>query len=232
MGPGRVTVVLQVAAGRAVRMPGLPGGLFLLVSVATSVACNLASHSCTELYQRCDTTSVTIQAPNDAWVAGSYTLAMTVNGVPQQCTMNVPNPPAATQGTCSASGPGYVWATTLSLAGVCPSPPIVCNDAGACGGMVSSADCIAGHFTMQLVIGDRLGADAQPPFAEPVSLDLSVDGTTLLNETISPMATTNGTNGTGCGTCTNASDTLMLSGGLPNVSDGGGAAPSADTGTE
>jgi hypothetical protein len=207
-------------------------GLFLLVSAAISVACNLASHSCTDLGPRCDTTSVTIRAPNDAWVAGSYTLAMMVNGVPQQCTMNVPNPPAATQGTCSASGPGYVWATTLSLAGVCPSPPIICNDAGACGGMVSSADCIAGHFTMQLVIGAQLGADAQPPFAEPVSLDLSVDGTTLLNETISPMATTTEPNGTGCGTCTNASDTLMLSGGLPNVSDGGGAAPSADTGTE
>ena len=213
-------------------------GLFLLVSVATGVACNPANHSsssssfaCTELYARCDTTSVTIQAPNDAWVAGSYTLAMMVNGVPQQCTMNLPNPPAATQGTCSASGLGYVWATTLSLAGVCPSPPIVCNDAGACGGL-ARADCIAGHFTMQLVIGDQLGADAQPPFAEQVSLDLSVDGTTLLNETISPMATTTEPNGTGCGTCTNASDTLMLSGPLPNVSDGGGAAPSADTGTE
>ena len=74
---------------------------------------------------------------------------------------------------------------------------------------------------MQLVIGDRFGADAQPPFAEPVSLDLSVDGTTLLNETISPMAPTPEPNGTGCDTCTNASDTLMLSGGLPNVSDGG-----------
>jgi hypothetical protein len=85
---------------------------------------------------------------------------------------------------------------------------------------------------MQLVIGDQFGADAQPPFAEPVSLDLSVDGTTLLNETISPMATTTEPYGTGCGTCTNASDTLMLSGSLPNASDAGGAAPSADTGTE
>jgi hypothetical protein len=85
---------------------------------------------------------------------------------------------------------------------------------------------------MQLVIGDQLGADAEPPFAEPVALVLSVDGTTLLNVTISPMATTTEPNGTGCGKCTNASDTLMLSGGPPNVSDGGGAAQSADTGTE
>ncbi len=206
-------------------------GLFLLVSAAMGVACDLTSHSCTALAPRCDTTSITLQAPNDAWVAGPYTLAMMVNGVPQQCTMNVPDPPAATQGTCSASGPGYVWATTLSLAGVCPAPPIVCNDAGACGGMGSSADCIAGHFTMQLVIGNPWGADARPPFAEPVSLDLSVDGTTLLNKTISPMATTTEPNGAGCGTCTNASDTLMLSGGFPNVSDGG-AAPSIDAGTE
>ena len=46
-----------------------------------------------------------------------------------------------------------------------------------------------------------------------VGVDLTVDGTELINETIAPTQTTTQPNGVGCGTCTNASATLSVAGG-------------------
>jgi len=184
------------------------GGIALAAGAATSASCiDLTSHGCTEEVLVCDETSITLQSPNDAWTAGTYTLAMIVDGVPQQCAMQVADPPAATQGNCSATG------TTLSLDPVCPPTPIVCNDAGVCGGMGNSgfANCFPGRFTVGVTIGKGFSfmvSDAQPHVVGQLGLNLSVDGNALMNETIAPKAKTTGS--AACGTCTNASATLSI----------------------
>jgi hypothetical protein len=50
------------------------------------------SHSCSAVYPICNQTAVTLQSPSDAWAAGNYTLALTVDGTPGQCTIDVPDP--------------------------------------------------------------------------------------------------------------------------------------------
>jgi hypothetical protein len=188
------------------------GGIALAASAVAIASCiDLSSHSCSAAGFVCDETSITLQSPNDAWTAGTYTLAIVADGVPQQCTMQSPDPPAAAQGTCSANG------TTLSLDPICPPTPIVCN-AVACGGMSNSgfAGCFPGRFTMTLTIGKGFGfmvSDAQPHVVGQLGLKLSVDGNALMNETIAPTQTTTEPNGAGCGTCTNASATLSIAGG-------------------
>jgi hypothetical protein len=130
---------------------------------------------------------------------------MVVDGVSQQCTMQVPDPPAAVEGTCSATD------TTLSLAPVCPLPPAVCN-AGVCSQTGSSDDCIAGRFTMALTFGGPLGfAVVDAHVVGQLGLNLSLDGSALMNETIAPKVTTTGS--VACGTCTNGSATLSIEGG-------------------
>jgi hypothetical protein len=156
----------------------------------------------------CNETSITVQSPNGTWTAGTYALAMVVDGVPQQCTMQVADPPAFVQGTCSATD------TTLNLAPVCPLTP-VCARAGVCDYILSTFDCSSDRFTIALTIGVPSGfvGDAQPHVVGQLSLDLSLDGSTLMNETIAPTQTTTEPNGAGCGTCTNASATLSIAGG-------------------
>ncbi len=184
------------------------GGIAAAFAVTAASCIDLSSHSCPAVAFVCDETNITLQSPNDAWTAGAYALAMVVDGVPQQCTIQVPDPPATAQGTCSANG------TTLSLDPICPPVPIVCNDAGACGGMNSSeaiADCFPDRFTMGLTIGTGFGfmvSDAQPHVVGQLGLNLSVDGNPLMNETIAPKATTTGS--AACGTCTNAASTLSI----------------------
>jgi hypothetical protein len=41
---------------------------------------------CTELAPVCDQTSITLQSPDNAWSAGTYTLSLNVDGKAGQCT--------------------------------------------------------------------------------------------------------------------------------------------------
>jgi hypothetical protein len=165
--------------------------------VASSACIDLAGHDCTAIGCN-NATTITLQAPNDAWAAGMYTLALRIDGTPGQCTMQVPDPPpvSGVQGSC-----GLGATATLTLATVDTCPPVVCKN-GACEGM--SCTPIPGRFQMVLVIQ---GLPTQ------VGLNLSVDGNSLMNQTIAPKSTTTQPNGAGCGTCTNGSATLSLPGG-------------------
>jgi hypothetical protein len=66
---------------------------------------------------------------------------------------------------------------------------------------------------MNAVVSPAHGSDAQPHVASQVGLDLSVDGISVTSVTIAPKATTTEPNGPGCGTCTNASETISVVGG-------------------
>jgi hypothetical protein len=170
----------------------------LLTCAATSGACiDLAGHSCTAIGCSNETT-ITLQSPNDAWAAGTYTLALTKDGTPAQCTMQVPDPPPANgaEGSC-----GLGATTTMALTTVDSCPPVVCKN-GACESM--SCTPIPGRFQMTLVLK---GMPAQ------VGLGLSVDGNAVISETIAPKSTTTELNGAGCGTCTNGSATVSVAGG-------------------
>ena len=168
------------------------------------VACVLAgtgcgdSHSCSAVYPICNQTAVTLQSPSDAWTAGNYTLALTVNGTPEQCTIDVPDPPAASgvQGAC-----GLGSNITLALVSVESCPPVVCNG-NACKGM--SCTPILGHFQMTLVVQD---------VPTHLGLNLALNGKQLMSETIAPKSTTTEPNGGGCGTCTLGSATVSVTGG-------------------
>jgi hypothetical protein len=116
-------------------------------------------------------------------------------------------PPTGTpiKGTCSATNAAW------TLTQFCPQPEPVCNDAGACEGIVS---CLAGQFQMTVVIATQgFGASFASGVASQVAIDLSVDGRELSHETIAPTVKTTEPNGPGCGMCTNASATLSVAGG-------------------
>jgi hypothetical protein len=168
------------------------------------VTCALAgagcgdSHSCSAVYYVCDQTDVTLQSPSEAWTAGTYALALTVNSTSGQCTIVVPDSPpvSGVQGTCG-SGSNI----TLALVPVDSCPPVVC-DSTACKGM--SCTPIPGHFQMTLVV------QGVPPH---MGLNLSLNGKQLMSETIAPKSTTTEPNGAGCGTCTLGSATVSVEGG-------------------
>ncbi len=184
---------------------GWEGGIAAIaVSVALascgsggSTADPVQDHVCGEIGAICDQTSITLQAPNDAWASGTYTLALNMDGTPAQCSVQIPDPPPTNglQGNCTQNS-----LLTFRLLTVVFCPPVVCMN-GACGG---SCTPIPGRFQMNLGIA---GMPAQ------VGVDLTVDGTELINETIAPTQTTTQPNGVGCGTCTNASATLSIAGG-------------------
>src|SRR5580700_10162504 len=105
---------------------------FCLASAAASLGCSaLAGHSCAGEFFFCNRTTVTLQSPNDAWSAGTYSLAVTMDGTSAQCSVQMPDPPptSAVQGTSVH--------------------PVVCNG-GVCEGM--SATPIPGHLQMTVVI--------------------------------------------------------------------------------
>ena len=174
-------------------------GIALSACAMASAACSaFASHSCGLVAYVCDQTTITLQSPNDAWTAGTYGLAVTMDGTSAQCSVQMPDPPAAggVQGNCGSN-----TNLTLALTTVDTAHPIVCNG-GACQGM--SATPIPGHF--QLTLGIR-------SLPTEVGLNLSLNGNAVMSETIVPKTTTDEPNGEGCGTCTNASATVSVAGG-------------------
>lgn len=172
---------------------GWSGAIILLVgAVATGSLASCASHSCTDVGYVCEQTQITLLAPNDAWAAGTYTLTLTVDDSPVQCTISVPASPS----TRGVAGSCPIGALELNAVDSCA--PVVC-DGAACEGM--SCTPIAGQFQMTVTIQ---GLPTQ------VGLALSVNGMPLTSETVAPMSTTTEPNGHGCGTCTNASAMLSI----------------------
>lgn len=173
--------------------------LALSACVTASAGCSVfASHSCTDAFFSCNQTTISLRSPNDAWTSGTYELAVTMDGAPGQCSVQVPDPPPVDglQGSCGSD-------TTLALTFATVNAPaqIVCNRA-VCEG--ASPTAIPGHFQMTLVILNL------PP---QVALSLSLDGNAVVSETIAPKATTDEPNGAGCGTCTTATATVSVAGG-------------------
>lgn len=93
---------------------GAWGAGLLACGLATG-ACGDLGHSCSNVGYTCNQTGITLQAPNDAWTAGSYTLALTRDGTAGQCTMQVPDPPpvSGVQGDCE-SGVSFTLASVES----------------------------------------------------------------------------------------------------------------------
>lgn len=157
-----------------------------------------ASHSCTDVSYSCNQTFITLHAPNDSWTPGTYTVTVGGGGdggAPVRCVVSVPASPSSS-GVTGFCGLGS--SNALNLEPVTSCPPVVC-DGGACEGMTCTP--VAGHFQMQLTLQ---GLPAQVP------VDITVDGQSVMSETITPTATTTEPNGQGCGTCTNASATASI----------------------
>jgi hypothetical protein len=171
----------------------IPALAAMVVIAVASSGCS--SHSCTAMGFVCGTTSLTLNSPNDAWAAGTYTLALTMDGAPGQCTLTVPAsaPPSPIPASCPLGAP-----YDARLVPIESCPPVVCNG-GACGGM--SCTPIVGRFQLTVTLQ---GLPAQ------VTVGLSRDGNSLTSEIISPASTTSEPNGAGCGTCTNASATVSV----------------------
>jgi hypothetical protein len=179
----------------------------IILACAGSLNAGCASHDCTAIGVTCGQTLIALQSPNDAWTAGTYTLVLTMDGAPGLCTMQVPDPPppSGVQGSC-----GLGATSALSLVTVDSCPPVVCNN-GACGGM--SCTPIPGHFRMMFTINPSVSGSSAASLPAKVGMNLTVDGKQILNQTVMPMSATTEPNGTGCGTCTNASATVAVMGG-------------------
>ncbi len=179
---------------------GLAG---LLACALGSVSC-VMSHSCTDLAPTCDQTGITLQSPHDAWTAGMYTLALNVDGASVQCTLQIPVAPASSvEGTCSST------TTRFTLTQLCPQPVTVCDN-NACTAMASGANCLSNQFQIDIIVSHAYEPGAEPKVASKVGLALSVDGRSVISETIAPKAITTEPNGAGCGICTNASATVAI----------------------
>jgi len=180
-------------------------GLVTLAALGAACA-SCSSHSCNALGVICDQTVLTLQTPGNTWAPGDYTLSVDVEGVSQQCTLQIPDPPVngTTTGTCTSS------TTSLQLLQICPEPKVAC-DAVACHGSSDSDDCLSGQYTMQVTIQPAFGTNVQPHLPSQVAVDLSVGGQSIMNATVAPQATTTEPNGVGCGTCTNGSATVTSS---------------------
>ncbi|HLK36458.1 MAG TPA: hypothetical protein VKU41_06865 [Polyangiaceae bacterium] len=186
------------------RQQRLVGGA--LATLAMSLDCNFdfGGHSCSAVGFECDRTTITFQSPNDAWAAGTYTLAFDVDGTTGQCTLDVANPPDpnGTSGGCPIGSD-----VTLSLAPVTSCPPPVCN-----GNVCSAMSCtpVSGRFRLTFLVAPPFGADSSPHVAAHVTVNLSVDGKTLADQALAPTATTTEPDGAGCGTCTDAMATVTV----------------------
>jgi hypothetical protein len=184
--------------------------VFVLACALGCGACvDLSGRTCVTIAFSCNQTSITLESPNNAWVAGGYALRLTVDGTASQCTLTIPASlpvGGSVLGTCTAND------ITWSLAQLCPQPPPVC-DASGCGGLASNATCVPGEFQMAVVISPNYGLATPPHVAAEVALDLSVNGKNLLSTTIAPTSVTTEPAGRGCGTCTNASATVSVAGG-------------------
>jgi hypothetical protein len=179
------------------------GGLVLFAGLA-SAGCIGSGHSCTAIGFLSQTTIV-VESANNAWVAGTYTLAVTADGGTIQCTMMVTAAALASPDSVSSS----CDANTINwgLSPICPQPPPVCNATG-CEQMGSTANCLPGQFTMNVTL---------PGVTSPVALALSLDGAVVLSQNVDPDVKTVEPNGPGCGTASSASATLSIAdGGLGN----------------
>lgn len=193
------TLAVEAMAGDSCEVERVPargysGAIILLVgAVASGMLAGCTSHSCSDVYYVCNQTQITLLAPNNAWTAGTYSLTLTADDGPVQCTISVPTSPPS-------SGAAGMCPYPLRLEPVESCPPVVC-DGGACGGQGGSCTPIAGQFQMTVTIQ---GLPTQ------VGLDLSVDGKPLTSKTVAPTPATTEPNGAGCGTCTNASATVSI----------------------
>jgi hypothetical protein len=183
-------------------------GLVGLTASTLAAAGCAASHECADVATLCEATTLTLQSPANAWAAGTYALALTIDGRAAQCTLAFSDAPTFTsfQGTCSASD--VAWA----MSPICPADPTVCQG-NVCTGGASSANCLPGQFVMTVSLSPSIGLDAAANLPAAIAVKLSVDGTSLIDETAAPKSTTTEPNGQGCGTCTNGSATLSVAGG-------------------
>ncbi|MGA7121996.1 MAG: hypothetical protein WBY94_17945 [Polyangiaceae bacterium] len=75
-------------------------------------------------------------------------------------------------------------------------------------------NCFPGQFQMNVGVSTLgFGADATSGVVSQVAIDLSVDGTELMQESVALKATTTEPNGPGCGRCTTAAASISLEGG-------------------
>jgi hypothetical protein len=148
----------------------------------------------------CGGTTITLQSPNDAWTAGTYSVALSIAGTAGQCSLQMPDPPPAggVHGNCGSNG------NTLDLIAVNLCRTLPCNGVGGVGCVSMSCTPIPGRFQMKLGVQ---GTPAQ------VGLALSLDGSAVMSETIAPKFTTTEPNGMGCGFFTNGSATVSVVGG-------------------
>ena len=189
--------------------------LSLLAYAIALGACSNSSAECGDLALVCDNTLIILQSPANAWAAGMYSLHLSLDGRAAECTLSLADSVASgtastgsriVEGTCSEND------ITLELVQLCPQSVVVC-DAGVCGARVGF-NCFPGQFEMHAVVSAHgFGADAKSGVVSEVALDLSVDGTELMQESVSPKATTAEPNGPGCGTCTTAAVTISVAGG-------------------
>jgi len=182
-------------------------GACVLISTLIISGCGSKGVSgCSQVASVSETT-ITLEAPSDAWSAGAYTLALTFNGRVVQCTMTIPDAASFStseiQGTCAPTEVAWTYSP------ICSQPTAVC-DATACGQTASSGNCQPGKFRMTVVLFPAYVPDGGPSNPEEVNLSLMVNGMGLVDETIAPEETTTQPNGAGCGTSVNGSATVSV----------------------
>jgi hypothetical protein len=60
-------------------------GLLGFCAVVSGACLDLSGHSCEAVAYACEVTTVTFRSPSNGWTAGTYTLALVVDGETRQC---------------------------------------------------------------------------------------------------------------------------------------------------
>jgi hypothetical protein len=176
----------------------------VLVAGLASADCFGSGHDCGAIGLLSQTT-IAVQSTNNAWVAGTYTLAVTAEGFTVHCTMTVTATALASPDRVGSSCDAMT--INWGLYPICPQPPPVC-DATACEQMGSTANCLPGQFTMNVTL---------PGTTSRVGLSLSLDSAVVLSQSVDPDVKVSEPNGPGCGSTSSGSATLSIAdGGLGN----------------
>jgi hypothetical protein len=153
-----------------------------------------AGCSCTDV--GCvDYFTVTVTVETDAVAAGMHTLAVTIRGTVFTCTFPIPFP------AVGPSGVDLVPCSGRLLVEV--DPAMTCTTTQTSNG-VTTRTCtpIAGELTETILL---------PGTPSSVRVQQMVDGTTILDATLTPASTAYAPNGTSCGpTCHEATAALTI----------------------
>lgn len=171
----------------------LTGGATFVALVASS---SCGNHSCTTA--GClSGVGISVRTSDGTWADGAYTLTITHDGTPHTCVLNLPEdrlgPGSLTEWSCEP---------TLGVPGASFPQDATCEEHRTADAISQSCTPIPDHYTVEAFVQGT---------PKNVTIALTRDGTTLLDQSVAPSYSDNYPNGKDCEpVCQGASVDLVV----------------------